>query len=82
MNGKYLVNSRILYKLGGLKREGGLFQILTQKGGLIREGGLIELLQYIPSVYPKPLSECFHKSNMKLKKLPGEPEKVPTFENM
>ena len=27
---------------GGLNREGGLFQILTQRGGLIREGGLIE----------------------------------------
>ena len=52
MNGKYLVNSRILYKGGGLKERGGLFQILTHRegayyrGGLNREGGgLIELLQ-------------------------------------
>ena len=33
MNGKYLVNSRILCQWGSVNREGGLFQILTQRGG-------------------------------------------------
>ena len=50
MNGKYLVNSRILYK-GGLKREGGLISNFDSQGrgllerGFNREGGLIELLR-------------------------------------
>ena len=52
MNGKYLVNSRILYK-GGFKERGAYFKFLLTGEGLIRErglterGGLIELLRYI-----------------------------------
>ena len=39
MNGKYLVNSRILYKGGGLKREGGLISNFDSQGrGLLERG--------------------------------------------
>ena len=36
------IDSRILYKGGGLKREGAYFKVWLRGEGLIREGGLIE----------------------------------------
>ena len=41
ISGKYLVDSIVLYELGGLT-ERGLISNCDSKGQLIREGGLIE----------------------------------------